>query len=406
MLYLIGIIITFFLAIILFTKKGKTTADNVLAAWLCVIGIHLLLYYLFINDEIYNHPYLLGVGVPMPLFHGPLLYIYTLTVTRYNHLPKRYWLHLLPIVVAYVSILKFFVLSTAEKISVYKHEGAGFETHTRFILAASIISGFAYVTFSYRELYRYKKRISDEFSNTEKINLNWLRYLIYGILVIWLVIALNGEDALIFATAVLFVLLLGYFGINHTGIFTYRQSVVKEVPIIASTNQQVDSVKASVIAETGESTAYARGITEVEKNASQTDEQVTEQTARYEKSSLQKEVADKIYEELILLMQKEKFFKNAELSLGQLAHTMQVHPNNLSQVINTYENKNFYDYINNLRIDEFKSLALLPENNRYTLLSLAFECGFNSKTSFNRNFRKITGKSPSEFLEEANIKLT
>jgi YesN/AraC family two-component response regulator len=104
-------------------------------------------------------------------------------------------------------------------------------------------------------------------------------------------------------------------------------------------------------------------------------------------------------------MRTEKVFKNEELSLAQLAEQLGVHPNNLSQVINTYENKNFYDYINTLRIEEFKALVLLPENSRYTFLSLAFECGFNSKTSFNRNFKKITGQSPTAYLKEMNVQL-
>ena len=82
MFYLAGIIITFFLALILWTKKGKTIADVVLAAWLCVMGVHLFLYYLHITGDIYKHSYLLGVQFPLPLLHGPFLYLYTVTVTH------------------------------------------------------------------------------------------------------------------------------------------------------------------------------------------------------------------------------------------------------------------------------------------------------------------------------------
>jgi AraC-like DNA-binding protein len=68
-------------------------------------------------------------------------------------------------------------------------------------------------------------------------------------------------------------------------------------------------------------------------------------------------------------------------------------------VINEREGKNFYDYINCLRIEEFKRLAAAPENRKYTLMALAEECGFNSKSSFNRYFKKVTGKAPSEFMQ-------
>ena len=67
MFYLVGIIITFFLAILLWSKKGNSAADHVLAAWLGIIGIHLFLYYWHITGEAFNHPDLLGIGIPMPL---------------------------------------------------------------------------------------------------------------------------------------------------------------------------------------------------------------------------------------------------------------------------------------------------------------------------------------------------
>ena len=104
-------------------------------------------------------------------------------------------------------------------------------------------------------------------------------------------------------------------------------------------------------------------------------------------------------------MTQEKIFTESELTLGALAKTLDVHPNHLSQVINSYDGKNFYDYINYHRVEEFKRLAPLPDNRNYTLLSLAYECGFNSKTSFNRNFKKATGVSPSEYLQQQNISL-
>ncbi|HEY0678718.1 MAG TPA: hypothetical protein VGD17_10555, partial [Chitinophagaceae bacterium] len=229
MLYLAGIIITFFLAIILLSKKGKSTADNVLAAWLCVIGIHLFLFYWHITNEVYDHHYLLGIQIPMPLLHGPLLYIYTRTVTRDVGFSKTYWLHFLPAAVAYAILSEFFLLPAEEKEVVYKNQGAGYEAVTGSILIAIIISGFAYVLLSFYELKKYRKRITDEFSNTERINLNWMRYLIYGILAIWLIVLVNGNDPLIFSAVVVFVSLLGYFGIKHMGIFTYRQVIVKEV---------------------------------------------------------------------------------------------------------------------------------------------------------------------------------
>ncbi len=88
-----------------------------------------------------------------------------------------------------------------------------------------------------------------------------------------------------------------------------------------------------------------------------------------------------------------------------VSRELNIHPNTLSQVINRAEQKNFFDYINSLRVSEFKERTMKSDYQKYTLLSLAHDCGFNSKTSFNRNFKKITGKSPSEYLKEAHIDL-
>ena len=69
------------------------------------------------------------------------------------------------------------------------------------------------------------------------------------------------------------------------------------------------------------------------------------------------------------------------------------------KVINEKEQKNFYNYINALRIKEFIRLASLPESKKYTMLSLAYECGFNSKSTFNKHFKENTGKTPTEYFK-------
>ncbi|MFL5772029.1 MAG: helix-turn-helix domain-containing protein [Flavisolibacter sp.] len=388
--YLAGIIITFFLAGVLLSKKNKTAADYVLVTWLFIIGFHLFLFYWQITGEVYDYPYLLGIQVPMPLLHGPLLYIYTRTVTR-NHFSRKYWLHFLPAAITFIILYKYFALSAAEKIYVYKHDGAGFEGYSIAILIALIISGFSYVVLSFYELRQYSKRISEEFSDTEKINLNWLRYLICGILGIWLTIFIDGDDWLIYGAVVLFVILLGYFGIQQEGIFTQRRDQEREPGGKQEFSFQAISETGPIIKEDIPSNVPAVSVAS---------------PVRYKKSALQKDTASKIHRDLSMLMQSQKVFKQEELTLPQLAEMLNVHPNNLSQVINTYENKTFYDYINTLRIEEFKELVQLPQNSRYTLLSLAFEVGFNSKTSFNRNFKKITGQSPSAYLKEANVELS
>ena len=98
-------------------------------------------------------------------------------------------------------------------------------------------------------------------------------------------------------------------------------------------------------------------------------------------------------------MEEEKPFTDPELTLNDLAKRLDVHPNNLSQVINSMEKKSFYDLVNEKRVDAFIKNIKKPTSQQYTLLAIALDCGFNSKASFNRNFKKYTGHTPSDYLK-------
>jgi len=75
----------------------------------------------------------------------------------------------------------------------------------------------------------------------------------------------------------------------------------------------------------------------------------------------------------------------------------------LSKVINEVYEKNFFDFINEYRIDEFKQRFEDPRNRHYTMLAIAFEVGFNSKTAFNRSFKKMTHQTPREYFYESRV---
>jgi AraC-like DNA-binding protein len=361
MFYLAGVGLAFFLTLLLFSKRDKSVADIILGCWLVVITWHLLLFYFF-KAELY--PGLLGFGIPLPLAHGPFLYWYTRALTDRHAPHKLLALHFIPLLLAHLYIAPFLALSAEEKMFVFENQGAGYETFNRINGMAIVVSGIVYVLLSSLALRKHRQSIVEEFSSTEKINLQWLQYMIYWMGAIWIFVILSN-DVLVFGAAVLFIAFIGFFGIRQVGIF--HSHTTHEANTIRDTS--IDGMDGPI------------------------------EKRKYQKSGLSAEDSENIHRQLGQMMLTEKIFRESELSLTDLANRLNTQPNHLSQVINEREGKNFYDYINTLRIEEFKRLAAAPDSRKYTLLGLAEASGFNSKSSFNRYFKKISGQSPSEFME-------
>lgn len=102
---------------------------------------------------------------------------------------------------------------------------------------------------------------------------------------------------------------------------------------------------------------------------------------------------------ILKLMEDDKLYLQPELNLSDIANRLKTNISVLSGVVNNAFGKNFNDFVNEYRVKEFQERIVLPENKNITLLGIAFDCGFNSKATFNRSFKKFTGKSPKEFLE-------
>jgi putative ABC transport system permease protein len=96
-------------------------------------------------------------------------------------------------------------------------------------------------------------------------------------------------------------------------------------------------------------------------------------------------------------MEAHLYYQDTELSLRSLAEKLHIHPHELSRIINTMLGKNFNDFVNEYRIGEVTRKMHDPAFDRMNLLGIAMDSGFNSKTTFNRTFRQMTGKSPAEY---------
>lgn len=368
-LYLPGIIISSFLSFVLFTKSGKSVADYMLSCWFATSAIMLLSVYLLSSEAYIKYPTATIQGLWMPLAQGPFLYLYIKYQTRPVLFQKRDLLHFLPFALGYLVFCQFYLLSFDAKVNTLQHDAAGFEIENKTRIILIYISGGIYIPLSCYKLLLFRRSLPHQFSNVERINFRWLLYLVIGMGAIWITVWVLHKDQLVFSASAIFVCWMGYFGIKQVNVF----------------NQEKIEGLAFTANKTGTSNDQPPAMQPTQP--------------KYAKSSLDKEAAQKLYEKLLSVLEEKKPYLDPELTLNDLARMVDTSPNLLSQVINSIEQKTFYELVNELRVKAFLLQVKLPENRQYTLLTIAYDCGFNSKASFNRNFKKSTGKSPREYLD-------
>ncbi|MDD7887267.1 AraC family transcriptional regulator [Flavivirga sp. 57AJ16] len=378
MLFIVGISIAIFLSLLLLIKKNKSRADKILVLWLILISINQIFNYLNFKEVTYKYPNWLGIDFGIPIIIGVFLYFYVREITGnpLNRIPKIV-LHLLPTIFIYLLAIPFYKLQGTEKVYIFKNNGLGYEWFVIINNWVIAISGLAYSIWSIILIKKHQKSIQDNFSNTDKKELQWLRLLSFGFVIIWLFSAFFDND-IIFSIVVVFVLCIAIFGINQLNIF--------------NSNSGLEGIK---IAEERTNNINNKGKID--------SKQPIAKVGKYAKSGLNEADATKIYANLTRMMQDNVAYKDENLTLVELSKRLEVHPNHLSQVINEKEGKNFYNYVNSLRIKEFIKLASLPENKKYTMISLAYDCGFSTKSTFNKHFKLHTGKTPTEFFSNSSI---
>ena len=174
-----------------------------------------------------------------------------------------------------------------------------------------------------------------------------------------------------------FIFVLSFFGLKQPLVF--QQS---DEPEVSNTS----SPEALPCEETTQETTQ-KDETPVEQDPEQ----------KYQRSGLTEERAQDYLQRLEHCMQHEKPYREADLTFGKLAKHLHISRNHLTQLLNEQLNKNFYLYVNEYRINEVKQRLIAPDNANMTILAIAYESGFNSKSTFNTVFKKITDMTPSQF---------
>ncbi len=359
-IFVIGVAQAIVLFFILWKKKENKLANKLLAITMLVFALDLSGGVFFLSGYLKYIPWFLGLNSAFPYLYGPLIYLYLVFLIRKQE--KFVWydlLHFLPFFLIQVYGLLFFYFEGAQ----YQLSLLDFNIeqpwHIQLIGKGIPISGIIYLGFTVYEASNFNKKIKNSFSNIEGVEVSWLLYLIFGTAAIWLVVLLSYALNIVYGDSIQANLLI-YVSLSIF-LYTFAIKSYKQPQLTAN---------------------------EIDDNSS------------YKKSGLSESKAEEILEKVIGHMKTNRPFLDPKLSLSQLAESIDISSHNLSEVINTKLNQNFYDFINYYRVEEVKKLIEADKNSTYSILAHGYDAGFTSKSAYYSAFKKFTRITPAKYRKD------
>jgi AraC-like DNA-binding protein len=360
---IIGFVQALFGIALFIVKRPRHISFSFLTVWLAVIAIFLGARLLPFEVVEYFKP---GI-FPLIFLFGPLLFMYLSSLTVENfRLKPVYLLHLVPflLVCLHRSFVEVVPITSSSDLS----ENPSY-LFNKVYYSIFIISVCIYWILSLKLVIKHKKNIPYNFSNyTTRNTLNWSVFVLTLFLIFFIadfsmfyfsrVLNINIHSiSLLPLNITLFTFIIIFFGINQTVIY-YDEHNLKE----------------SELSE--------KGIIE---------------SSRTDRGLLENKQKEELTEIILQYLEDKKPYLNPDYSLQMMVDDLNISRQKLSYLINSGQQKNFYKFINEFRIRDVKEKLLDPGFNHYSVLGIGLDCGFNSKTSFNRIFKEETGITPSEF---------
>jgi AraC-like DNA-binding protein len=367
-IFLIAAFNALFFAFLTLQKK-KAIHDKILIFWLIYLGIYTGIYALFSNKLFVEFHLLSASFISLLLLHGPFLFLYiSALIDQKFQFNREKLLHFIPFILfnLFIVIASFFP-EISERIRLDHVESEhGAPLMFNLFLILTVLSGPFYFILSMLLFKKLDINIFNYFSSYENVNLDWLRKLVYTFGTIWTVLMIfvtvhhvfqmfswifctHGSSLSLSA----FIILIGYFGLKQKEIFIHYPD--------------------------------------------QNIEYVTEPKTKYTGIFFKEAEIEHYVNKLKHFMATQKPYLEADLSLPELANKLEIPSHHLSRIINEQFDVNFFDFVNHYRIEEVKSRIGNPEFDNISLLGIAFDSGFNTKSAFNRVFKKMTGFTPSEY---------
>ena len=368
---LLGIAQGILLSLIIFHRHRKVFANRFLGLMM-ITSVLSLSHVLFSDLGLYKfQPFVMLIDLGAIFLVGPLHYLYAKHLIQPLSSFKRIeWLHFLPAI--FYQLITIYYLISSDLIGATEQDFLAKIHPVTFLIInwVFVIQMLTYMVFTILLLGKYATKIKNVFSTIENIQLNWLRNITY--MATFVIFIFTVENFLVIydlnissfnlssILGAIYVYTMGYIGLSKSEIFGKKE-------IVASIEE-------------------SRMVSEQDANA-----------GKYQKSGLSKEEAGSYAKQLLTLMSSDQLYTDSTLTLQKLAIELNISTHHLSEIINTQLNQNFFDFVNQYRVNKVIEDMKSEKKEHLTLLGIALDSGFNSKSSFNTIFKKHTGITPSAY---------
>ncbi len=359
------------LIVLLFSKSGKILIQYKFFVAFLKVNLLIILLWLLYNNGYLKKPggtFALHIALSSFFLLGPIIYLYfKLTFHTNKIIDKSALFHLTPIFIytLYFTLVKPFLFPTINTEQIYP---MNFSEHVVYSSAAYFHLA-AYVLLSFMKLKEYKAGLYNQTSNIDNKTIAWMNSLIIIYALHWLFEVFCVIN-------------------NTTGIAPARLSVI------------------SIIISTAFLLVFAT-ITVIQRMNGFALITFEENKTKYANSNLTSKEKEVIKTQILKCLEVEKIHLEPEVTLSTFSEKLAVPVKSISQVINESFKCNFFDFINSFRIEETKTKMLSDKNGsrHKTISEIMYDSGFNSKSAFNRAFKKHTGVTPTVFKKEYQEKV-
>ncbi len=375
-----------FAVLLAFKRQRKRVINLHLAILLFAISSEIFQQFLLQTHYVYQLQPLVGFALPLDALVGISLYWYVRIITHpeLDHSFKRVFIHYSIFFVCLLLSLPYWALDFEDKLALMQ-TGVIPEDWPVLVYYATllqvpikILSFTLYLFLAVGLLLKHRKRIKDMFSYRQKVTLNWLSYL----LMLFALGLINGLVILLFFQEYQEqTQLMGFLGVFSMVAVFYLGVMGLMQPVIYLRKEQ----------------SFLKQLHDQQQEP--TNEVAVEQP-KYRKSSLADGDMQRIASKLEEKMQQQQLYLDPTLTMPKLAASIGVSPNYLSQTLNTYYQSSFFDYINGLRIEFSKSLLTDPSRQGLSIIDIAMESAFNSRSTFYAAFKQSVGMTPAQFRKE------